>query len=228
MHEYALIVAGGSGSRMRSEVPKQFLLLQGKPVLMHTLETFHTYSPSVEIILVLPENQLDTWSKLCQEYNFTIPHHIQRGGNTRFQSVKNGLALVINEGLVAIHDGVRPLLGQELLKKCFQEAALFGNSVAAVPAKDSLRWVEGYDNKSVERKYYWQIQTPQTFRCSVIKEAYKTEERETFTDDASVAEAAGAHIHLTTGDYRNIKITTPEDLVIADALLSKPETKTAT
>lgn len=221
MHEYALIVAGGSGSRMQSEIPKQFLLLQGKPILMHTLAAFHAYSPSVEIILVLPESQLSTWSLLCQEHNFSVPHHIQRGGSTRFQSVKNGLALVLNEGLVAIHDGVRPLLGQDLLKKCFQEATLFGNSVVAVPSKDSLRWVEGYENKSVERKYYWQIQTPQTFRCSVIKEAYKTEEKEHFTDDASVAEAAGVHIHLTTGDYRNIKITTPEDLLVAEALLTK-------
>lgn len=217
--EYALIVAGGSGSRMQSDIPKQFLLLEGKPVLMHTLEAFHRHSPILEIILVLPEGQFDFWSQLCRDHQFKIPHHMQRGGATRFHSVKNGLALIAKEGLVAIHDGVRPLVDVPLIKRGYEAAAIYGNAIAAVPSKDSLRQVKDFESKSVARSEFWLVQTPQTFRTGLIKEAYKTTESPLFTDDASVAEKAGHSIHLIEGSYSNLKITTPEDLVIAAALM---------
>lgn len=218
MKSFALIVAGGSGTRMGAELPKQFLVLAGKPVLMHTLERFSQYG--CELIVVLPESQLDFWKSLCTEYAFNLPHTVVVGGATRFHSVQNGLKQVPEGVLVAIHDGVRPCISREVIHRSFQMAGIRGNAVAVVRPKDSLRLVnDDEDNHSVNRDYYRQIQTPQTFQSSLIKEAYAQIPQSHFTDDAGVLETAGHAIHLFEGDYRNIKITTPEDLQVAEVFI---------
>jgi 2-C-methyl-D-erythritol 4-phosphate cytidylyltransferase len=217
--EYAIIVAGGSGSRMKSHIPKQFIEISGKPVLMHTLDAFKKYSKHVEIILVLPENDIQTWKNLCGAHNFTIKHQIAIGGKTRFQSVKNGLELVKHDGIVAIHDGVRPLVHQDIIGASFRLAGLHGSAIAAVRLKESIRVTDKDTTKAVDRADFRLIQTPQTFKTELIKKAYQSEDDPSFTDDASVAEKSGMRISLFEGSYENIKITTPEDLIIAEAIL---------
>jgi len=219
MHKYALIVAGGNGTRMGTELPKQFLLLHGKPVLMHTLEVFHKAGAS--LILALPMHQFDYWKQLCATHHFDLPHQLVAGGETRFHSVRNGLTLVPDDGVVAIHDGVRPCISPEIIERTFIGATQKGNAIAAVKLKDSIRVADGEDNHSVNRDYYWLIQTPQTFVSGLIKLAYDQAGHDQFTDDASVLEASGSAIHLTEGDYRNIKITTPEDMLVAEVFLSR-------
>lgn len=216
--EYALIVAGGKGTRIKSEVPKQFLLLNGIPVLMHTILAFFSYSQKIKVVLVLPENQIDTWHSLCLEHNFTRPLLLQHGGETRFQSVRNGLKK-IDDGFVAIHDGVRPLVNQEIIAASFRIAAEKHAAIAAVPLKESLRITEDDKTRAVDRSLFRLVQTPQTFSVPLIKTAYEMEEDDTLTDDASVAEKAGYDVSLFEGSYGNIKITTTEDLVVAEALL---------
>lgn len=219
--EYALIVAGGSGSRMKTDIPKQFLYLKEKPVLMHTLEKFYRYSNSITLILVLPEQQITYWEGLCKKHSFNIPHQIVYGGDTRFQSVKNGLA-VIDEAnsLVAIHDGVRPLISLEIIAQSFKVAQDMGTGIASVPLKDSIRLIEKDQNKAMNRANFRIVQTPQTFRTELIKKAFEAKEQTFFTDDASVAEFSGFKIVLIDGNYENIKITTPEDLLVAEALMN--------
>lgn len=219
MQKYAVIVAGGSGTRMKREIPKQFIPLAGKPILMHTLNAFYEAEPQIHLILVLPESQVLGWRSLCADYDFTPPHKIVHGGKTRFHSVKNGLDEIKGEGLVAIHDGVRPLVDKEIIQNAYKVAEEEGNAVVAVGLKDSIRWTDQESNKVVNRNDYRLIQTPQTFRVSVIKAAFRTEFKEWFTDDATVLETTGAAIHLIEGSYRNIKITTPEDLQVAEAFL---------
>jgi len=218
MQKYALIVAGGSGTRMRNELPKQFITVLGKPILMHTLEAFHF--DAIQIILVLPKKQIDFWQELCQKNAFFIPHTVVEGGNTRFESVQNGLNSIIGEeGLVAIHDGVRPIITKEIISSAYREAAIHGNAIVSVALKDSIRRVEGENNSAEDRTAYRLIQTPQTFQVQRIKQAFQLATHTAFTDDASVLEAMGEHIHLIDGDYRNIKITTPEDLMVAETYL---------
>ncbi|OEK06289.1 2-C-methyl-D-erythritol 4-phosphate cytidylyltransferase [Roseivirga misakiensis] len=218
MQRYAIIVAGGSGKRMQSELPKQFLELAGKPILMHTLEAY--YYEQTEIILVLPVKELTQWKSLCIQHNFDIPHRIVEGGTSRFRSVQNGLSAIENTtGLVAIHDGVRPLIKRSIISESYRIADEKGNAITAVAAKDSLREIGDWGNKAVDRSKFQIIQTPQTFRIELIKKAFETKEQDTFTDDASVLENSGERIHLIEGDYSNIKITTPEDLRIAESLL---------
>lgn len=219
MERYALIVAGGTGTRMGSEIPKQFLLLAGKPILMHTLGIFHQLN--CELVLVLPEYQLAYWEELCRQHHFEIPHQVLAGGATRFHSVQNGLVVIPENALVAIHDGVRPCVTQAVITEAFNVAAKQGNAVVAVSPKDSIRIVEKEDNHSVNREYYRLIQTPQTFQSTLIKRAYAASTHPNFTDDAGVLEAAGYAIHLVQGDYRNIKITTPEDLIVAEIFLKQ-------
>jgi 2-C-methyl-D-erythritol 4-phosphate cytidylyltransferase len=222
MQLFAIIVAGGSGSRMGSDVPKQFLPLNGKPILMHTIDTFASTTSSIEIILVLPKSQISYWESLCIQHEFTTAHQVVIGGETRFQSVKNGLSHInVIDGLVAIHDGVRPLISKEIIGNTYKAAEKFGSAVAAVPIKDSIRKIEGKQNAAVERNQFWAIQTPQTFKLGVIKKAYQTTFNPSFTDDATVIEKDGNSIHLVHGDYKNIKITTQEDLIIASAFLQK-------
>lgn len=221
--EYALIVAGGKGTRFGSPIPKQFLELNGRPIIIHTLEAFIRYSGEIQLVLVLPEEDISVWEDLRIRHRFDKPVVIAKGGPTRFQSVKNGLAFVSDDALVAIHDGVRPLITTDVIQKSFTLAAIHGAAVASVPLKESLRFVgDGGDgkNSAVDRSQYRSIQTPQTFKASLIRKAYSIDEDLTLTDDASVAEKAGVPVHLFDGSYVNIKITTPEDLVIARALLS--------
>lgn len=215
MSKYAIIVAGGTGIRMESEIPKQFLLLNGLPILMHTLTAFEQYT----IALVLPDDQRAYWQQLCQQHDFKVEHQVVSGGSTRFLSVKNGLDSIPNHGLVAIHDGVRPLVDTVTINKSFELASTHGSAIAAVPLKDSIREVINGVNKTQNRADYRLIQTPQTFNISLIKKAYLCEDSSLFTDDASVMENLGEPIHLFEGSYVNIKITTPEDLQIAEALL---------
>lgn len=219
MKEYALIVAGGKGTRINSKLPKQFIGLNGKPILLHTLEAFFEYSRDITVVLVLPENEFGIWESICQQYNVTYPLVLQKGGETRFQSVKNGLDKMEGEGLVAIHDGVRPLVSADLIGASFRLAAVHGSAVAAVRLKESIRETDQDTTKAVDRSRYRLIQTPQTFHLSLIKKAYQQKEDPSLTDDASVAERAGHKISLFEGSYENIKVTTPEDLVIAEALL---------
>jgi 2-C-methyl-D-erythritol 4-phosphate cytidylyltransferase len=218
--EYALIVAGGKGTRIKSNLPKQFLELNGLPILMHTINAFFRYAPSITVIVVLPEDDFKTWQSLCVHHHFTKPVTLQKGGDTRFQSVKNGLAKIEGDGLVAIHDGVRPMVSEDIIGASFRLAAVHQSAVAAVRLKESIRVTDQDNTKAVDRSRYRLIQTPQTFQIDLIKKAYNTKDDPSLTDDASVAERAGHTISLFEGSYENIKITTPEDLIIAQALLN--------
>lgn len=218
--EYALIVAGGKGTRIKSKLPKQFLELNGLPILMHTINAFYRYSEKIVVILVLPEDDLENWNSLCKKHNFTRPLVLQKGGDTRFQSVKNGLEKIEGEGLVAIHDGVRPLVSEDIIGASFRLAAVHQSAVAAVRLKESIRMTDQDNTKAMDRSRFRLIQTPQTFHVQLIKHAYKIKDDPSLTDDASVAERAGHTISLFEGSYDNIKITTPEDLIVAEALLS--------
>jgi 2-C-methyl-D-erythritol 4-phosphate cytidylyltransferase len=217
--EYALIVAGGKGTRIKSKTPKQFLELCGKPVLLHTIEAFFRYSDRINIILVLPQDDFETWNAIVKKYNFSKAVVLCQGGDTRFQSVKNGLQKIEGNGLVAIHDGVRPLVSENIIGASFNLAAVHQSAVAAVRLKESLRMTDQNNTKAVDRSSFRLIQTPQTFDVQLIKKAYELKEDLSLTDDASVAERAGHTISLFEGSYENIKITTPEDLLVAEALL---------
>ena len=212
---FAIIVAGGSGSRMKSDLPKQFLLLEGKPILQRTIEQFLAVStPPVQIILVLPDRDLPTWQKLCEQHYFHPPLQTVAGGATRFQSVRNGLnAIGATTGLVAVHDGVRPFVSPTIIQNSFETAARTGSAVTAVPVNDSIRFIDsdGF-SQAVDRSQYRFVQTPQTFDLPSFRQAFQTEEQPFFTDCASVMEYAGFPITLIEGSYQNIKITTPEDL----------------
>jgi 2-C-methyl-D-erythritol 4-phosphate cytidylyltransferase len=217
--QYAIVVAGGKGTRIKSSIPKQFIELEGLPVLMHTLNAFYRYSKEITIILVLPPDDFDRWEGLCAKYNYRQPFILTAGGDTRFQSVKNGLNQINTSGLVAIHDGVRPLVNEDLIGASFRLAAVHGSAVAAVRLKESIRMTDQDNTKAMDRSRFRLIQTPQTFDVDLIRKAYEIKEDATLTDDASVAERHGHVISLFEGSYENIKITTSEDLVVARALL---------
>jgi 2-C-methyl-D-erythritol 4-phosphate cytidylyltransferase len=219
MDLYVVIVAGGSGKRMGVETPKQYLELAGKPVLMHTIERFLEFSNSIEIITVLPENQLRYWRDLQKRYSFEVPQTIVKGGAHRFISVKHGLEFVGTPGLVAIHDGVRPLVKLDTIKRCFEAAEKFGNAIPVVSPADSLRMMTAKGNKWINRNDVKMVQTPQVFDAELIKNAYKQEYDLSFTDDATVLEKTGVKIHMVEGNRENIKITNPEDLFIAQTLM---------
>ena len=232
---YIIVVAGGKGLRMGGEIPKQFLPVGGKPVLMRTLERFREYSPELRIILVLPEAQQDYWRQLCREYHFTVEHTIANGGETRFHSVKNGLALIPDDvqGVVGVHDGVRPFISTDVIGRCYEVARTLEAVIPVTPVVETLRYVghQTDDDKStlhgnatsknVLRSDYRLVQTPQTFTVSLLKQAYALPYTDAFTDDASVVEALGHNVSMVDGNRENIKITTPFDLVIAEALVSK-------
>jgi 2-C-methyl-D-erythritol 4-phosphate cytidylyltransferase len=217
--KYVLITAAGAGVRMNSPLPKQFMELQGKPVLFHTISRFIQYSLGIKIILVLPQQQIAYWDELCDTHRFRVPMSVVAGGPTRFHSVKNGLAKVPNEALVAIHDGVRPLVSMETIKQAFHYAALFGNAIPAIGVSESVRVMERSMSKTIDRNSLRIIQTPQCFKASLIKKAYGVNFMETFTDDASVLEFSGERIFIVDGNRENIKITSQEDFIIANALM---------
>lgn len=221
MKKYALIVAGGSGSRMGSTLPKQFLNIHQLPILMHTLHKFHQADASIEIILVIAEDAQPTWQALVQQHDFQVPFLMAKGGQTRTESVKNGLAIIPEKSpsLVAIHDGVRPCISPHIILQSYEVAMQKGTAIAAVALKDSIRKQVAGQTQARNRADYFLVQTPQTFQTHLIREAYQKTAAENMTDDASVAENAGFDIHLIDGDYRNIKATTPEDLKVLEVFL---------
>ena len=220
-NNHILIVAGGSGTRMGADIPKQFILLRELPILMHTINAFQDLSFKTRIVLVLPESQIPAWKELCKQHNFSVDHSIVPGGETRFQSVKNGLFSIHVDGLVAIHDGVRPLVSKEVIENCFNSAAKFGNAIPVIKPVESVRLVDELDSYPFNREKVFLVQTPQVFNLSSIKQYYQTPWQPSFTDDASVAEFCGEKIHLVDGNRENIKITTPLDLSVAEIFLRK-------
>jgi len=219
MNKIAIIVAGGKGERMNADVPKQFLEIKGKPILIHTLEAFMNFDASLQLILVLPVAQFEFWETLCKKHALNIPHQIVTGGQTRFQSVKNGLDAVKVPAIVAIHDGVRPLVSKETISRCFDAAAKFGAAIPTMDSIESIRFVDANGSKSVDRNAYKMVQTPQVFDAELLKKAYEQEFSVLFTDDASVVEAMGIKVQLVDGNRENIKITTEFDLIVAERLL---------
>lgn len=222
-NNYAIIVAGGSGSRMQATIPKQFLLLNGLPVLMHTIQAFYDAKSQPQIILVLPADAISYWDELCKQYNFETPHNVVNGGKTRFHSVKNGLdTIAATDAVVAVHDAVRPLTSVRIIDNSFTQATEHGNAVVAVKSRDSVRQVKNEVSANLTRDEIYLVQTPQTFQSAQLKKAYDQPYDTKFTDDASVVEETGVAIRLIEGDYRNIKITFPEDIAIAELLLRQP------
>ena len=224
--DYVIIVAGGKGLRMGSDIPKQFLPIGGKPVLMRTLERFRQYSPTLQIILVLPKAQQEFWKELCQKHNFTVAYQLADGGETRFHSVQNGLALIPDdaEGVVGVHDGVRPFPSIDVIRNCYETARTAKAVIPVVPVVETLRHISltshlsPLTSKTVPRNEYRLVQTPQCFDIQLLKAANRQPYNEGFTDDASVVEAFGYDITLVEGNRENIKITTPYDLKIAEVL----------
>lgn len=206
---------------MDSAVPKQFLLLADKPMLMHSLTAFAEVFPGIQILLALPPEYFGTWDHLCQKYCFEIQHQVVEGGKTRFHSVKNALSSLHHENLIAVHDGARPLISHALISRSFNAAYEFGNAIPSIAVTESLRFSNGIENHPVDRNQYRIIQTPQVFNGQLLKKAYNTEFRESFTDDATVVENLGEKIHLIEGETINIKITKPTDLVAAELLFAR-------
>lgn len=220
MEKYVIIVAGGSGKRMGGEMPKQFLLVAGKPILMHSVEAFARADEGFKFILVLPEAHFSTWNSLVAEYNFNIPVTLVAGGAERFFSVKNALAYVPTDALVAVHDGVRPFVSKDTINEAFEVAEKNGSAVPVIDEVDSLRRVLDGASQAVNRAEYKRVQTPQVFQSTILKKAYNQEFSLFFTDDASVVEGIGHAITLTTGNVENIKLTTPHELLLAEALIN--------
>jgi 2-C-methyl-D-erythritol 4-phosphate cytidylyltransferase len=220
MKDYVIIVAGGKGLRMGSDIPKQFLPIGGRPVLMRTMERFRTYSPTLQIILVLPKNQQDYWQKLCKEYAFEVDYQLADGGETRFHSVQHGLALIPDdaEGVVGVHDGVRPFPSIEMIRNCYETAREKKAVIPVTPIVETLRHINS-SSVTVPRDEYRLVQTPQCFDIQLLKAANRQPYHDDFTDDASVVESYGHAITLVEGNRENIKITTPYDLKIAEVLI---------
>ena len=218
MKKHIIIVAGGKGLRMGGDIPKQFLPVCGKPVLMRTLEAFHAYDASIHLILVLPVSQQAYWKQLCEEYQFNLAHEIADGGETRFHSVKNGLALVKEDGLVGVHDGVRPFVSQEVIARCYDEALSLKAVIPVVGVVETVRHLTDEGSETVPRDQYKLVQTPQVFDVALLRRAYEQTYTDMFTDDASVVEALGEKVYLVEGNRENIKLTTPFDLKLAELL----------
>ena len=219
--DYIIIVAGGKGLRMGSDIPKQFLPVKGIPVLMRTIMRFYEYNPQIRIILVLPKHQQEYWRELCQKYAFSIDHTVVDGGDTRFASSRNGLAAIPSgsRGVVGIHDGVRPFVSTDVIARCYNAARAHGAAIPVVPVTDTLRHItSASEGRNVMRADYRIVQTPQVFDIALAKQAFTQTYREEFTDDASVAEAMGCKVEMVDGNRENIKITTPFDLKIAEVL----------
>lgn len=223
MKKYLIVVAGGKGTRMGGDMPKQFQSLGEKPVIMLTLERLHAMDPSIQLILVLPAEHFELWKELCKQHSFAVPLLLAQGGSTRFHSVQNGLAQVddIDEALVGVHDGVRPFVSPRVLADCFREAWINGAAVPMIDLQDSLRHIVGGNGATevVPRDRYRLVQTPQVFKLSLLRRAYEQRFIEEFTDDASVVEALGEQVVAVEGNRENIKLTTPFDLMIAKTII---------
>lgn len=212
---YIIIVAGGSGSRMKSDIPKQFIPVGDKPLLMRAMDAFHAYDPAIRKIVALPASQIEFWKELCEQFDFRTPHQIVHGGTARFDSVKNALNAVSGDGLTGIHDGVRPFPSQDTIKRAYEAAQKYKTAVPFVDSTDSLRKVENETSEAIDRSIIKRIQTPQVFHTQLIKRAYEQKYDPAFTDDASVVEALGEKIYLVEGNEENIKITRKIDLRFA-------------
>lgn len=230
--DYVIIVAGGKGLRMGSEVPKQFLPVRGLPILMRTMLRFREYSPKLDIILVLPKTQQDYWKSLCHQHQFSIPYLLADGGRTRFHSVQNGLTLIPDdaEGVVGVHDGVRPFVSVDVIRRCYEEARVKKAAIPVVPVVETIRKIDNSNSEdkadscvqcshTVPRDEYRLVQTPQCFDIQLLKAANLQPYNNSFTDDASVVETYGATVTLVDGNRENIKITTQGDLKIAETLI---------
>lgn len=227
---YVIIVAGGKGLRMGSDTPKQFLPIGGKPVLMRTIERFYQYSKELSVIVVLPREQQAQWRVLCERHHFNLAHAVADGGGTRYESCQNGLAAIPDDadGVVGFHDGVRPFVSVEVIERCFETARAEKAVIPTLPVTDTLRHINAQgDGRNVLRSEYRIVQTPQTFDIALAKRAFGQPGRETFTDDASVIEALGHSVSMVDGNRENIKITTPFDLVLAEAMLQHGHTPCA-
>ena len=220
MKRKAIIVAGGTGTRMQANKPKQFLKIGNQVILMRSIRLFHTFDPEMEIIITLPQHEISRWNELCKQEGFSITHRIVAGGNQRFNSVKNALQTITEDSLIAVHDGVRPLVSQETLQKTFQKAAETGNAIPVQSIHDSIRYITEHQNKAVDRDRYKIVQTPQVFASNILQSAYQQAYQPGFTDDASVVEYTGITISTIEGNPENLKITTKKDLDIAEVLLS--------
>ncbi len=218
---YIVLVAGGQGTRMGSETPKQFHLVAGKPLVMHTFDAFSIFFGKADFLLVLPELEIGRWKHLCADYGFDLPHRIVEGGPTRYHSVKNALSFVEEKSLVFIHDAVRPLVSEDVLLDALQVARIHGTAIPAIPVKEALRRVENGISRAVDRNRYRTVQTPQVFRSEILKTAYRQAYRDTFTDDAAVVESTGRPLHLVEGHPDNIKVTHPGDIGYVEAILAR-------
>ena len=222
MTKYAVIVAGGTGTRMGAAVPKQFMQLNGKPVLLHTIETFLRAYADLQIILALPASFEEQGRQLILQATSASRVQIVLGGTTRFHSVQNGLKQINEASVIFVHDGVRCLVTESLIRRCYEQTIVKGNAIPAVAVNDSIRMVEGNKTKVVDRSRLLAVQTPQTFRSNILLSAFEQPYNEAFTDEATVAEAAGHEIFMIEGEKENIKITLPADLLIAEQLFRKP------
>jgi 2-C-methyl-D-erythritol 4-phosphate cytidylyltransferase len=216
---FAIIVAGGSGTRMGSSIPKQFLPIGGLPILMHTLSLFNSFLPAPSIILVLPQGEFAQWDLLCEQHNFSLSYTLVAGGQTRFHSVQNGLKAIKGDGLVAIHDGVRPFVSKVVIENCLKTAAQWGSAIPAIQPHESIREGSPESSIGINRNSIWLVQTPQVFDGKILRKIYRSEWNNSFTDDASVAEWNGLKIRMVEGNPENIKITSPYDLIVGEAIL---------
>lgn len=220
MQRSTIIVAGGSGKRMGGPIPKQFMLVKGKPLLCWTIEAFHAFDPAMPIIVVLPEAQIPIWKALCIGHGFLVEHEVVAGGEERFHSTRNGLAAVKGDGVVAVHDGVRPLVSKELIARCFAAAEEHGAAIPVVPITSSVRLVDGDGSHAIDRSGMRAVQTPQCFQVSLLRAAFAAPYDPAFTDEATLVERQGKRIQLVNGQETNIKVTTPIDLQVAEVVLS--------
>ena len=220
MKKYAIIVAGGMGSRMKVNMPKQFLHLKNKQILFYTLDTFLKSFEELQIILVLPQDYIEAGQEIINEYFNKDRIKITVGGGTRFQSVKNGLQLITEDSIVFVHDGVRCLLSVDLIHRCYQSAVEFGSAIPVINSKDSVRLVLEQGNEALERDRVKLVQTPQTFQSKILLPAFEVDYQEKFTDEATVVEAFGMKVHLVVGEEQNIKITQPIDLLLAEGIMN--------
>lgn len=220
MKKYAIIVAGGTGTRMEANLPKQFMLLKGKPVIYYSIKAFLDSYDDLQIILVVPSEYISTGQEIVNGYFDKKRIQITAGGETRFQSVKNGLALVEEESIIFVHDGVRCLLTKELIHRCYQKAVETGTAIPAISSKDSIRLLNKEDSSSFDRNKVMLVQTPQTFQSKILLPAFRVDYKDEFTDEATVVEASGIKVSLVEGEENNIKITRPVDLLIAESYLS--------
>jgi 2-C-methyl-D-erythritol 4-phosphate cytidylyltransferase len=217
-----IIVAGGSGKRMKSDIPKQFILIQGKPLILHTIQRFIDFDKKIQVVVVLPENLFDTWENLCKKHKFNYSHLLVAGGKERFHSVQNAVRKMGTQNfVVAVHDAVRPMVSPETISRCFDTAEKKGTAIPVMPLKESLREITGKSSKAVERNKFYTVQTPQCFRSDILIKAYRQKYSVHFTDDASVLEKSGVSVMLVSGNIENIKITDQHDLIIAESLFGK-------